>query len=154
MRLIQTTNPDFLLPLLHDAEEGDDRIRAALDAPGAAGYLALDDAGERVGAALMRWEPDESELVYIGIAAGRRGQGLGRVLVAALLDEARRRGARAVIVGTANSSLDNIAFYQKCGFRMASIRRGFFDYLPRPVFEDGIRMRDMIVFRWEDEPEG
>lgn len=59
----------------------------------------------------------------------------------------RRQGA-ALLVGTASAALDNIAFYQKCGFRMFEIRRDFFDYIQPPVYENGIRLLDMIVFRY------
>ena len=54
-----------------------------------------------------------------------------------------------MIVGTANSSIDNIAFYQKLGFRMAEIKRDFFKAYPTPIFENGIRALDMIVFEKE-----
>ncbi len=71
------------------------------------------------------------------------------MIVAAILEEARRRQVQSVLVGTANSSIDNISFYQKCGFRMDSIRRDFFTYCPSPVYENGIRTIDMIVFRYD-----
>ncbi len=58
-------------------------------------------------------------------------------------------GARTLLVGTANCSLDNIAFYQKCGFRMLAVKRGYFDYIQPPIVEHGIRMRDMIVFSYD-----
>jgi hypothetical protein len=53
---------------------------------------------------------------------------------------------RVVLVGTTNASLSNIAFYQKCGFRMVQVRRDYFSYFSQPVMEDGILIRDMIVF--------
>ena len=49
-------------------------------------------------------------------------------------------------VGTANSSLDAIRFYQKAGFRMSGVNRGSFDAYPEPIWEDGLRARDMIMF--------
>jgi ribosomal protein S18 acetylase RimI-like enzyme len=68
-------------------------------------------------------------------------------MVSALLAQARRRGVRAVSVGTANSSLDNISFYQRCGFRMDHVRRDHLAYVQPPVVERGIRMWDMLVLR-------
>jgi len=53
-----------------------------------------------------------------------------------------------VLVGTANSSLENIAFYQKCGFRMDHVRRDYFVYVQPPVIQNGIVMRDMLVLRY------
>jgi hypothetical protein len=64
-----------------------------------------------------------------------------------IFDEARLRGVQAIYVGTANAGLDNIAFYQKCGFRMDSVRKDYFDYFAAPVYENGIQIRDMLVLK-------
>lgn len=147
IQLVESGDTDALLPLLHDAEEDDDRIRAALGDPLCVVYAALD--GEAlVGAAVVRWERPSSELLYIAVAEQARGTGVGRQMMTALLQELPRH-SRVMLVGTANSSLDNIAFYQKCGFRMHEIRRDHFDYIQPPIVEDGIPMRDMIVFHYE-----
>jgi ribosomal protein S18 acetylase RimI-like enzyme len=133
-----------LIPLLHEAEEGDERIAAVLNEPAAVAYIAQNN-GHEIGAAVVRWMPEDSEIVYI--ATTIQGQGYGKALIRGLIDEARQRGIKSLSVGTANSSWSNIAFYQKCGFRMDSVRKNFFDYLPEPLYEDGIQMRDMIVLR-------
>jgi ribosomal protein S18 acetylase RimI-like enzyme len=138
---------ETLLPLLHDADEGDDRIRAVLTDPQNTPYLATRD-GEPIGAAVMRWQPDESELIYIAVDGSHRGQGFGKAIIAELLAEAGRRGVESVLVGTANSSLENIAFYQKCGFRIDSVRKDYFDYFTEPVYDNGILIRDMLMLRW------
>ena len=137
-----------LLPILHDSEEDDDRIRAALADPICAAYAAL-ETDEIIGAAVVRWGQPESELLYIAVAEAMRGTGVGQQMMAALLGHLNQHGSSAMLVGTANSSLDNIAFYQKCGFRMHEIRRNYFDYIQPPIVEGGIQMRDMIVFRHE-----
>jgi GNAT superfamily N-acetyltransferase len=135
-----------LLPILHDAEEDDERIRAALRDPACRAYAALLD-GEPVAAAVVRWAPP-AEILYIAVTADRRGTGIGRRLVEAVVARLPEHG-RTLLVGTANCSLDNIAFYQRCGFRMHSIKRGHFDYVDPPVHEYGIAMRDMIVFSYD-----
>jgi NAD(P)H-dependent FMN reductase len=48
--------------------------------------------------------------------------------------------------------LDNIAFYQRCGFRMDAVKRGYFDYVQPEVTEFDIALRDMIVFAYEPPP--
>ena len=100
---------------------------------------------EIVGAVVVRWG-GESEIELLAVDAARRGQGIGRAIVAEVLKEARRRGVKRLLVGTGNFSLDNIAFYQKCGFRMSHVRRGYFDSIDPPEFWQGIKLRDMIVF--------
>lgn len=132
--------------LLHDADEDDARTLAAMSAPDHIAYLAA-DGPQTVGAAMMHWLSDEPEIAYLAVAAEARRRGYGRAILEALVEMARGRGCRAVVVGTANSNIGNITFYQKCGFRMDHVRRGFFDYLTQPVYENGIPLRDMIVFR-------
>ncbi|MBX3064276.1 MAG: GNAT family N-acetyltransferase [Anaerolineae bacterium] len=148
MQLRQAT-PDErtkCLSLLHDADEDDARTLMTMADPACTTYLAA-EGDHLIGAAVLRWDQHEAEIVYIAVAADRRGQGVGKQMIVALMAEARSRGMRAVLVGTANSSIGNIAFYQKCGFRMDHIRRDYFSYLTQPVIEDGIPIRDMIVFR-------
>ena len=101
--------------------------------------------GGIAGAVVVRWG-GESEIELLAVDAAQRGQGIGRAIVAALLEEARRRGVERLRVGTGNFSLGNIAFYQKCGFRMSHVRRGYFDTIDPPEFWQGIKLRDMIVF--------
>src|SRR5690242_10215976 len=115
-----------LVPVLHDAEEDDERIRAALRDPDCQAYAAF-DGDEAVGAAVVRWSGREpSELLYLAVVAARRGTGVGRHIVATVQAELPAHG-RTLLVGTANCALDNIAFYQKCGFRMYAVKRDHFD---------------------------
>ena len=140
---------EALLPVLRDAEEGEERIRAALLDPSCVTYAARVE-GELIGAAVVRWDRHEaSEILYIAVAAEQRGKGYGKQLIAAVQAELPLRGGNALLVGTANSSLENIAFYQKCGFRMLEIRRDYFAYIQPPIQEQGIVMRDMIVLSYE-----
>jgi ribosomal protein S18 acetylase RimI-like enzyme len=148
LQLIPSRDLAILLPLLIEAEENQWRTEEAIKDAANVAYL-FSVEGAIVGAAVMHWDADESELLYIQTEKEYRGKGYGKAGVAALLAEAQARGVKSVIVGTANASLDNIAFYQKCGFRMDSIRKDFFDYLARPLYSHGIQMRDMIVFRYE-----
>jgi GNAT superfamily N-acetyltransferase len=147
---VSGTEAEKLLPILHEAEEDDERIRAALRDPACQAYAAL--VGEEpIGAAVVRWDdrqPSEpSEILYIAVVAAQRGRGVGRQIIAAIQGELPAHGG-TLLVGTANSALDNIAFYQKCGFRMYAVKRDFFDYIQPPLREHGIAMRDMIVFAY------
>jgi ribosomal protein S18 acetylase RimI-like enzyme len=144
---VPSLDTDRLVAVLHDAEEDDDLIRAALRDPDNQAYAATED-GLVVGAAVVRWQSGRSEILYLGVAEERRGHGVGRRIIEHLVDELPAHGGR-LVVGTANSSLDNIAFYQRCGFRMDSVRRDHFGYVDPPVTEFGIPMRDLIVFSYE-----
>ncbi len=137
---------ELLARLLRPADEDEARIVGALRDPRHTAYLIKHQA-ESVGALLIDWQTEHSEIVYIALAESARGRGLGKAVIAHVITEARRRGVRALLVGTANSSLDNLAFYQKCGFRFDSIRRDYFSDLDPPVFEHGIRMVDLVMLR-------
>ena len=135
-----------LMPLLLLAEPSERALQWSIANLSDAVYR-MDDDGELVAAATVQWNDEPCEIVEIGVAEGRQGRGYGKRFVAWLLDEARRRGKRAMVVGTRNASISNIAFYQKCGFRMDHVRPDYFWYYREPVYENGIRVRDLLVFR-------
>jgi GNAT superfamily N-acetyltransferase len=144
---VASEQAEMLMPILHDAEEADERIRASLRDPACAAYAAY-FAEQLIGAAVVRWSEQEAEILYIAVIALERGKGYGKRIIAALQAELPEHG-RTLLVGTANCSLENIAFYQRCGFRMFAVRRDYFDYIQPPLQEHGIVMRDMIVFSYE-----
>ena len=106
-----------------------------------------------VGAATMRWRDDPSELVELAVGVEHQGHGVGRRIVEWLVAEGRRRGRRAIEVGTSSTSVGNIVFYQKCGFRPSAVRRDYFWYYRGEKRENGIPIRDMLVFRYDLVPE-
>lgn len=135
-----------LLPLLLLAEPSASALRWSLRNLSDAVYR-MDDGDQLVGAATMRWKGALCELVELAVAAERQGEGLGRQLVGWLVEEARRRGKRALVVGTRSTSVSNIIFYQKCGFRVHEVRRDYFWYYDDVIYEHGVPVRDMLVFR-------
>ena len=137
-----------LISILRQAEESEGALRWSIANLSDVVYR-MDDDGKLVGAATMQWRSDPCEIMELAIASERQGQGLGKQFVAWLLDEARRRGKQHLIVGTANSSISNIAFYQRCGLRMDHIRPDYFWYYRIPHYENGIQIQDMLVFRYD-----
>ncbi len=54
-------------------------------------------------------------------------------------------GYKTLEVCTGNSSIGQLALYQKCGFRMSGIERDFFiKHYHEPIFENGIQCRDRV----------
>ncbi|NTU82132.1 MAG: GNAT family N-acetyltransferase [Chloroflexales bacterium] len=144
---------EAVVPLLLLAEPSEPSLRWSLNHMADTVYRT-DLNSEPVGAATMRWQGDPAEILELAVATDQQGRGLGRRLVQLLADEARRRGKQQLIVGTANSSIGNIAFYQKCGLRMDHVRHDYFWYERRPLFENGIQKRDLLVFRLDLREEG
>lgn len=135
-----------LIPTLLQAEESESALRWSIRHLVDTIYR-MDDDGQLVGAATVRFNDEPVEIMELAIAPQRHGQGLGRQLLLFLIAEARQRGKQQLLVGTANSGIGQIAFYQKCGLRMDHVRRDYFRYLREPAYENGIRIRDMLVFR-------
>ncbi len=148
---IREARPDeieHLIPILLQAEASEGALRWSL-AHLVDTIYRMDDGDALVGAATVRWHDEPCEIMELAISAERQGQGLGRQLVHWLIGEGRRRGKRRLVVGTANSSISNIVFYQRCGLRMDHVRRDYFRYYRRPIYENGIRIRDMLVFSYD-----
>jgi ribosomal protein S18 acetylase RimI-like enzyme len=94
---------------------------------------------------LVETAPNTYELMNIAVDEKFQGRGLGKRLVHRAKLEVRQRGASVLNVGTGNSSLSQLAFYQKCGFRIVGIENDFFTRnYEEEIIENGIRCIDMI----------
>ena len=94
-------------------------------------------------------QPGVAEIKSLAVRAGFRRRGVGRALVDRALATCRVEHAGAVTVTTAVADIDNLRFYQRCGFRASSIERDVFTpeagYQPG-LSADGIPVRDAIRF--------
>jgi ribosomal protein S18 acetylase RimI-like enzyme len=115
-------------------------------------YVLDDAAGAPLGIVLVLPEGEgEVELKAVAVRPDRHGQGVGKRLLALVLADLRKRGMRRAIVGTGNSGIGQLAFYQKAGFRLWRIERDFFSPArgyPDGIEENGIPLRDMV---WMDQ---
>src|SRR5579875_3617645 len=89
---------------------------------------------------LLPTRPLTIEIVNIAVAEVHRGKGHGKALVSHAVQTARNLGYETIEVGTGNSSIAELALYQKCGFRMTSIDRDYFiRHYPEPIYENGMQ---------------
>lgn len=80
-------------------------------------FLVAELAGTLVGTGGLLLEPDGScQLVRVSVRHDLRRQGIARLLVTALLAEARACGRRRVWVETNETWRDAIALYERMGF--------------------------------------
>ncbi|WP_088104527.1 GNAT family N-acetyltransferase [Halalkalibacter urbisdiaboli] len=94
---------------------------------------------------LLPTRPETVELVNIAVAEEQHGRGIGKLLVRDAIETAKTKGYKTIEVGTGNSSIGQLALYQKCGFRMIGVDIDFFiKHYPEEIFENGIQCRDMI----------
>ena len=108
---------------------------------------AIHFGGRIIGAALLI---EQSKMVIeiknIAIEPELKGRGIGKIVIQMISDNCKTKGYTQVIVGTANSSIENIAFYQKVGFRMEKVEKDFFCSYDKPIYENGLRAVDKIIF--------
>ncbi|MFC9540413.1 GNAT family N-acetyltransferase [Lysinibacillus sp. NPDC056959] len=143
LKKVEGVREDYL-PQLLLADESEEAVRKYLND----GELYEIKCGEQLaGVALLLEQADKTvELKNIAIIPKYQGKGLGKEALRQITTICQTQGYQTIIVGTANSSIDNIAFYQKAGFRMEAIEKDFFSNYPEPIFENGIRALDMIFF--------
>jgi ribosomal protein S18 acetylase RimI-like enzyme len=136
------------LPLLLEADEFEAIVRGYLDD---GTLLAIHEAGSDVGVVLLIGEGggEEIEIKNLAVAPEHQRRDVGRDAIGLIVERSRAAGARSLIVGTANSGLGTLRFYQRSGFRIDSVRAGFFDAYPTPIWEEGVRARDMVMLRME-----
>jgi ribosomal-protein-alanine N-acetyltransferase len=90
-------------------------------------YVAAEtDDGELLGWAGVRVIGDEAEILTVGVLPAARRQGIGRLLVADLLDHARQRGARQVFLEVRVDNPAALALYGSEGFERIGIRPGYY----------------------------
>ncbi|GHI01377.1 GNAT family N-acetyltransferase [Neobacillus kokaensis] len=108
-------------------------------------YVAESD-GQIIGVyVLLPTRPETVELVNIAVIETHHGKGLGKQLVLNAIEVAKSKGYRTIEVGTGNSSIGQIALYQKCGFRITGVDIDFFiRHYSEAIFENDIQCRDMV----------
>jgi len=86
-----------------------------------------------------------AEIKNIAITPDLQDRGLGKQLLHFLIEEARRQGYRQLMVATGNSSISQLAFYQKAGFEMSRLDRHYFTKnYEDPIIENGIPCRHRV----------
>ncbi|WP_422086074.1 GNAT family N-acetyltransferase [Variovorax sp.] len=94
---------------------------------------------------LMQTRVGTWEVMNIAVSDDLRGRGVGTALLRKARALAVERGAHLLEVGTGNSSLRELAFYQRFGFRIVGVDVGFFERRSRKLQkQDGIVLRDMV----------
>jgi ribosomal-protein-alanine N-acetyltransferase len=89
-------------------------------------YLVALSDGEVLGYAGLCDYPDEAFVQTLAVAATAQGSGLGSRLLVALLDEAGRRGQRAVSLEVRADNAPAQRLYARHGFRQIGVRRGYY----------------------------
>jgi ribosomal protein S18 acetylase RimI-like enzyme len=91
---------------------------------------------------------DEVEIKNIAVAANHQGRGIGRFLLRDAVARAIAGGFKAIIVGTGDASTRQLRLYRGEGFEAFGLRKNYFvDNYPKPIYENRMRLKDMVILR-------
>ncbi len=86
--------------------------------------LLWDDAV--IGHGILAFGAGEAHLLNVCVRRDRQGEGLGRTLVAHMLERARARGADMVFLEVRPSNLVAIHLYRSLGFNEIGLRKNYY----------------------------
>ncbi|MCD2248219.1 GNAT family N-acetyltransferase [Listeria marthii] len=100
---------------------------------------------------LLPLNEQQLEIMNIAVSSEYRNQGIGKQLLEKAVDYAVQNHFSEIIVKTGNSSIDQLAFYQKNGFRIQQIMPNYFveHYPDQTIIENGIACLDQIILSKE-----
>lgn len=93
--------------------------------------------GPVVGYAGLWFDGDVTQVMTIGVDPAYQGRGIGRQLLAALVDRSRRLGAEAVLLEVRTDNLPALALYERFGFQHLGVRKRYY----QPEDKDAYTMR-------------
>ena len=121
-KLLKHETPPFELLLLADPS------RELVEQYIASGECRVaEEEGKIIGAyVLVKLGVTTMEIINIAVDERIQGRGIGKKLMSDAIQTAKVLGCKSLEVGTGNSSIDQLAFYQKCGFRIDGVIKDFF----------------------------
>jgi ribosomal-protein-alanine N-acetyltransferase len=103
-------------------------------------YIVLDGDGGIAGYAGLDHGGDIADVMTVAVVAGRRGQGLGDVLLGELLRRASDGGAASVMLEVRADNMPARRLYERHGFEEVSVRRRYYRQ-PGGLDVDAVVMR-------------
>jgi ribosomal protein S18 acetylase RimI-like enzyme len=92
-------------------------------------------------------EQSEIEIKNMAVRTQYQRSGVGRALVDAAVETCQAEGLSRLVVATAAADIGNLRFYQRVGFRFATVERDAFipaTGYPDPIVIDRIPLRDRV----------
>ena len=98
--------------------------------------------------ALQVIDKEQLEIKIIAISKNYQGRGIGKFLIQESQTRATEQRFRINTIGTGETSIRQLDLYQKLGFEKFETKHNFFiDNYPQPIFENGTRLKHMIMLR-------
>ena len=100
--------------------------------------LVLKEGMKVIGFAILSVSTEESHLLNIGLAASKRGQGLGKELLEKIIMAAEVMGSKKIFLEVRISNVIAIDLYKTSGFKEIGLRKNY--YRTKEGREDAILM--------------
>lgn len=105
--------------------------------------FVLDDEGIKAECVVTQEEDNVIEIKNIAVYPKYQKKGYGKKLIE-FIETKYKNDFDIIRVGTGDSKL-TIPFYENCGFRKSYCIKDFFvNNYENPIYEDGIRLKDMV----------
>lgn len=86
------------------------------------------------------------EIMNLAVDEDYRRKGLAKKLIIKAEEYIKSVGGIRVLIGTGNSSINQINLYKKMGFTITEIKKNFFiENYKEEIYENNIQCRDMIM---------
>lgn len=137
-------NKKQYLDLLFLADEQEDMIDRYLERGKM--YILSDDNTVKAECVVSDEGGGILEIKNIAVKPEFQGKGYGKSMIR-FIEEKYREAFSILQVGTGDSPL-TIPFYESCGFSRSHVIKDFFvDNYKKPIFECGVRLKDMVYLR-------
>lgn len=104
-------------------------------------FESVDAPGTLLGYAIVMWLPEEVHLLNLSVDAPVQGRGLGGEMLDWLMSDARRRGARSMLLEVRPSNTPGLRLYERKGFHRIGLRRRYYPS------HDGAREDAIVMVR-------
>lgn len=90
-------------------------------------FLVAEEENRILGYIGMYLSVDEGEITNVAVDPGARRLGVGQALLLQMKREARQRAVGRLVLEVRVSNASAIALYEKNGFSVAGVRKGFYE---------------------------
>lgn len=99
--------------------------------------------------ALFKLNNEQIEIKNISVLELYQRKGIGSYMLKKIKEISGEESYKEIIVGTSESGINQIQFYERSGFKKYDIKKGFFvKNYANPIIENEIMLRDMVMLKW------
>lgn len=129
--------------LLTESDPNINLVRDYLENGALYGFYLKDEPVSFIAVEIIDGEVEIKNLLTL---SEHRGHGYAKALIKFI--EVTYNSYDTFLVGTANSSLENITFYTRLGYVYSHrIENFFIDYYPNKIIENGMQATDLMYFK-------